>query len=364
MQVGNITITDPIFEKKEQLSTLDNFFMRFIKDERDLPFIYLCIRLLLMVVPVAVVLYIPGWFRWWIAIPYLLLNTAINLGPFILMLHNTSHRKLFKKEYDWMNNFIPWVIGPFFGESPETYYGHHVGMHHPENNLPEDLSCTMGYQRDSVFAFLHYFFSFFLFGFPDLTNYHWRKKRFDFMRWVVTGELSFYLLCIGLSFINWQATLIVFIIPFVIARFGMMAGNWGQHAFIDANDPANCYVNSITCINAAYNKTCFNDGYHIGHHLRPAMHWTDMPKDFVKHADKYAENKAIVFENTDFFVIWFMLMAKNYQYLAKHFVHLDDSLKTDEEVIAFLKVRTRKIPKEQMDKFLDPALLVATRKRA
>jgi len=31
--------------------------------------------------------------------------------------------------------------------------------------------------------------------------------------------------------VNWQATLTVFIAPFVTMRSLMMAGNWGQHAF-------------------------------------------------------------------------------------------------------------------------------------
>jgi hypothetical protein len=30
-------------------------------------------------------------------------------------------------------------------------------MHHVEDNMPEDLSSTMRYQRDSFLHFLHYF---------------------------------------------------------------------------------------------------------------------------------------------------------------------------------------------------------------
>jgi fatty acid desaturase len=362
MKIEDIQITDPVYVKKERYNAFDRFFLKLIKDERDLPFVYLCMRILFISLPVAVVFYIPGLFSWWVAVPYIVLNTILNLGPFILMLHNTSHRKFFKKEYEWMNEIIPWVIGPLFGETPETYYGHHVGMHHPENNLSEDLSSTMSYQRDSFAGFMHYFLKFFFIGMYELTNYFMGKKRFEMMRNVLIGEFAFYAFCVGMSFINWQATLAVFIIPFVVARFGMMAGNWGQHAFVDATDPANSYKNSITCINSVYNKTCFNDGYHIGHHLRPAMHWTDLPGEFVKNKDKYAQSKAIVFEKLDFFVIWFLLMTKNYKAMSDKFVQLDSTYpSTEAEITAFLKVRTSRISDDIIEKFSNSNLSATAR---
>ena len=122
----------------------------------------------------------------------------------------------------------------------------------------------------------------------------------------------------------------------------MMAGNWAQHAFIDSNNPENIYRNSITCINTIYNKKCFNDGYHIGHHLRPYMHWTQMPEDFQKNLHLYQLNKAIVFFGIDYFQIWFLLITKNYKKLAAHFVQLS-KWENEEDIINFLKSRTNKI---------------------
>ena len=87
---------------------------------------------------------------------------------------------------------------------------------------------------------------------------------------------------------------------------------------------------------------CWNDGYHIGHHLRPHMHWTDMPGELLKNKDKYAANDAIVFENIDFTGVWFLLMRKRYDKLASHFVNLGNRYKSDEEVIKMLRSRTQK----------------------
>lgn len=338
-------ITDPTFEKKQSYNAIERFFLTFIKDERDLPFVWLCLRITLVQVPFAVLLYtnvLSGW-QWGVAAVLYLVLLIINLGPYTLMLHNTSHRPFFKREYEVMNGYIPWVIGPFMGQSPETYFSHHIGMHHAENNLEGDKSSTMQYQRDSFKGFMHYFGVFLFIGVVELVNYFKKRDRRDFVKKVIRGEFSFVLLSLAMCFVSIKATLVVFLLPMIIIRFSMMAGNWGQHAFIDPNDPGNSYLNSITCINSVYNKRCFNDGYHIGHHLSPHRHWTDMPVDFLKNKDKYAEKKAIVFQGMDFQEVWLWLMLKRYDVLASRFVNINNIYRSDEEVVAFLKERTRKI---------------------
>ncbi len=339
-----LQITDPVYVQPEKRNAIERFFLRFIRDERDLPFVWLCLKITFIVIPFSIIMFIPGMYRWWLAVPFMAWNLGTGLGPFILMMHNTSHRKFFKKEYDFMNNYIPWVLGPFYGETPETYFGHHIVMHHVENNLSEDLSCTMNYQRDSVKDFLTYFFLFFILGMSDLGYYFKRKERWVFLRRIMFGEIGFILMCIALWQISPAATLTTFLIPFLVARFGMMAGNWAQHTFIDASDPGNSYKNSITCINTKYNHIAFNDGYHIGHHVRPNMHWTDMPGEFQKNIEKYKANGAVVFQGLDFFQIWFLLMIKNYNKLASSYVDIREEFKSKEEIIAFLKTRVAAIP--------------------
>ena len=122
-----------------------------------------------------------------------------------------------------------------------------------------------------------------------------------------------------------------------------MAGNWGQHAFVDARSPGNCYRNSITCINTAYNRRAFNDGYHIGHHLSATRHWTEMPADLLRTRQQYIDERAIVFEGVDFFTVWLFLMLRRYDWLARHFVSLDGREWTEDEVVALLRERTRSI---------------------
>lgn len=336
-------IIDPVYRSGSPISSLGNFFLRFITDERDLPFVRLCLIICLTTIPAAIYLFIADEFNWWFAILYFLYNSIFLMGPYILMLHNVSHRMFFKRKYNFLNKAVTWIFGPLFGETPESYFAHHLGMHHPENNLREDLSSTMKYQRDSFFDFMRYFLRFLLMIVPELSLYLKRKGRKKIMRNLLTGESLYYILVIALMFLNWKATLVVFVIPVIFTRFMMMAGNWAQHAFIDLKTPENCYRNSITCINSTYNKRCFNDGYHIGHHLHPSMHWTEMPIDFEKNMSRYAEEKAIVFRKLDYFMVWFLLMTKNYKSLSKYFVDLSPGeSRTNIEIINLMKERVRR----------------------
>jgi hypothetical protein len=340
-------ITDPVFTRPDKYSATDRFYLKFIRDERDLPFAYLTVKITLTMLPVAVLLYLPfitGWIWWALAMVYVYLNNFAFKGPFGLMLHCTSHRALFKKEYERMNHYLPWVIAPFFGHSPETYYTHHIGMHHAENNLEDDESSTMPYKRDSFLGFMHYFGTFLLSGIYHLAAYFFRKKRKRLFYRSVRGELLFYLFCIGMSVISFKATLWVFIIPFFLYRLIAMMGNWAQHSFIDAADPGNDYKNSITCINTKYNVKCWNDGYHISHHEKQTMHWTEHPVYFQKTLPRYIENDAIVFDGIHFLHVFIYLMGKRYDLLARHFVNIGNRYQSDEEVIAFLKSRTERVP--------------------
>jgi fatty acid desaturase len=338
-------ISDPTSVPRP-ISALDHYLNKFIKDERDLPFIYLTIKISFFLIPLGILLYIPllpGWIWWTVAVIYLVLNNLVYKGPFGLMFHCVNHRPLFKPEYKFLNYYLPWVVGPFFGQSPETYYSHHIGMHHAENNMSDDDSSTIAYKRDSFQEFLRYYIEFMVAGTVDLFNYLRRKKRLKLARRTIVGELSFFVLCLVLSLINFPATLVTFIIPFFIFRFICMLGNWTQHSFVDAADPANSYKNSITCINIIYNHKCWNDGYHISHHERPARHWSEHPELFWKMKKKYSKNQAIVFDGLDYPRVFFYLMCKRYDILSQHLVNIHNAFASEQEAIAVLKNRTKPI---------------------
>lgn len=339
-------ITDPVYDPNRPLSSLDRFFISFINDKRDLPFVYLTFKITLLMMTAGVLLYMPfiqGWVWWAVAGAYFFMNNFVFKGSFGLMLHCTSHRTFFKKKYGLLNYYLPWAMGPFFGQTPETYYSHHIWMHHPENNLEEDESTTMPYQRDKFSHFMRYYLNFLFLGMVGLVGYFNKKNRKNLIVKSLSGEFAFLILCVGLSFVNFPATFMVFILPFLISRLIMMMGNWTQHAFVCAEDPGNPFRNSITCVNVKYNHKCWNDGYHITHHLKPGMHWTEHPREFRENLDRYAEDKAIVFQGIGFLGVFYYLMRGRYDVLASKTVNINNAFANDEEMIALMKSRTQAI---------------------
>jgi fatty acid desaturase len=337
--------TDPVFLKPANYSKTDRFFIKYVRDERDLPFIYFILNIVFFLVPFAILLFtaiLSGWLWFLAAIIYIVLNAAFFIGKFALMFHCTAHRTLFKKNYGYLNYILPYLIAPLFGHMADTYYAHHVGMHHAENNLEEDESSTMPYQRDSFNDFLLYLGRFIVSGIYNVAAYFKKRSRKKLMYSAIRGEILFIAFSVVLCLFNWQATLCVFIFPYFFYRLIAMLGNWAQHAFIDREDPGNSYKNSITCINSKYNWQCWNDGYHISHHLKQTMHWTEHPLNFQNTIDNYSTNNAVVFMKIDFMLVSVYLLSKRYDLLARNFVNIGNRFNTDEDIILFLKERVQR----------------------
>lgn len=318
-------------------------FQRFLEsllyDPRDVVFVRLWLRSLLLVAPVIGLTY--AYFTWWVAPAVFAFQVGWMAPPAILMLHNTMHRPFFKR-WRVMNRVVPYTTSALFG-IPTGYMEHHVGMHHTENNLSGDLSSTLRFQRDSFLHWVVYTTRFLLCVQVDLTRYLVKKDKAPLAIRAISSDLVHLLGMAALSLLHFEATLVCFVIPWVAVRVAMMAGNWGQHAFIDPARPGDSYVNSITCIDTPYNARCFNDGYHIGHHVKQNRHWTEMPQDFLDNLERYRAAGSIVFRGLDFFMVSVLLWTKQYRFLARRFVRLPGDTRTDEEIVAFLRSRTRAI---------------------
>jgi fatty acid desaturase len=346
--------TDPTLETHQKPGWPWTAVGGLLRDERDLVFVRLAFGLSVLLIPMAVTIVVSASLRWWVA-PLYWVAVLWFLGPFVLMLHNTSHRVLFKHRYRVLNHYIPWMVGPCFGMSPQTYFAHHVGMHHQEENDTADLSSTLRYQRDSFVDFVRYYLSF-LFGYRAITRYFVRtgRGRMAMRFWV--GEVAYVALAGGVAVWSWEAALAVFVGPFYFTRFALMSGNWAQHAFLDPTDPQNPYRSITTFVDSPYNHRCFNDGYHLGHHLKPSRHWLEMPADFQANRERIAAEGAIVFRKIDYFVIWFLLMTKRYHTLARFWVHVGDGpAPSVEERVGILRERTRRVVPEAAEELVQRA---------
>jgi fatty acid desaturase len=333
-----LALKDPTAAPRYRRSTLQSWSEGLLYDPRDAVFLRVSVRASLLMIGMIAILY---WrFSWWMA-PIFWAVQVFLTTPVVLMLHNTMHRP-FIRRHRWLNRAVPAVMSALFG-IPTGYMEHHVAMHHVENNLPDDLSSTMSYRRDSFPQFLLYFARFMIFSHVDLWTYLHSRGRGGLARRAIFTDLFHMSAIAGLCFVRWQPALVAFAVPYVTVRFLMMFGNWGQHAFIDPAQPGDSHLNSITCVNTTYNARCFNDGYHIGHHLKQNRHWTELPGDLLASADRYRARGSIVFDGLDFFSVAVLLFLRRYDVLARRFVRFPGDVRGDAEVIDLLRSRTAPI---------------------
>ena len=337
-------ITDPTYQEPQNYTWYERFILKHIHDKRDLPFVHLLTVIHIFVIPVAILLYTPllqGWVWWAVGIVYFYISQFYLKGSFGLMLHCLCHRKLFKTHNKFFTRYINWFVCPFFGHLGDSYHIHHMGMHHVENNMPDDASSTMGYKRDSGRHFLMYWIRFMFLGFRDTFVYLFARKRKKMYRKLTVSEVGYPLIVAGLCFVNFPATMLIFIVPFLFARLVMMLGNWAQHAFVDPVEPDNDLASTVICVNTKYNHKCWNDGYHAVHHLRPGSHYTEAPQIFQQLRPEIVKNKTFVFANIHYLHIFLWLMTKNYDKLADNLVNIDGAFSGKEEAIELLKARTK-----------------------
>ncbi|KAF4973990.1 hypothetical protein FZEAL_9058 [Fusarium zealandicum] len=272
------------------------------------------------------------------------------IGTYTLMMHQHIHQRgILSKRFAAFDLLFPYLTDPLMGHTWNSYFYHHVKHHHVEGNGPNDLSSTLRYQRDNVWHFLHYVGRFLLFILIELPLYFIRKGKPLFAFKVVLWEGAYYSSLALLLRANPKPTTFVFLLPFFFIRAGLMVGNWGQHAFIDHDDPDSDYRSSITLIDVASNRHCFNDGYHTSHHLNPLRHWREHPVSFLKTKDLYASQSALVFYDIDYLMITFRLLMKDYRLLARHMVPMGSQVSMSlEQLEALLESHARQFTDEEI----------------
>lgn len=358
MTAPALVLTDPEQAPTYGGGLISRWCKRSLCDMRDEVFVHLSLKVTAVMSAAMVGLFV-ALHRASLPAPFALAAVAAYLGlwgwysaPVILMLHNTMHRPFIRRPR-WLNRVHAYLMSFLFG-IPTGYAEHHLGMHHVEDNMELDLSSTRRYRRDSFLHFLVYFGRFFFLIIVELPLYLLRKRRRTMAWRALGGEIAHLAIIAGAMALDLRFGLVAFALPTFAVRFLMMAGNWGQHAFLNAARENDGIANSISCVNSGYNRRAFNDGYHIGHHLKANRHWTEMPADLRANAERYGREGAIVFDGLDFFLVSLLLWTGRWGVLARRYVRLDGVPRSDDEVVAMLKARVLPLPAEMHAPAVDP----------
>lgn len=337
-----IELTDPCPVTDTARNAFERLWLPWLRDPRDLAFVRLTLRFLLIIPACTGLLFIvPGWLAAAVIPVYLWLLYGVFGGPVLLMIHAVAHRPTFRGLGIALQGVIRYGLPVFFGISPFAYRQHHLVMHHEEENAETDISSTLGHVRDNVADFAHYYLRFLLFGVLHMSHYLARRGHWRALSLMLIGEIGYLLAAYLLLQEAPLPAVAVMLLPYALSRFFLMAGNWAQHAFVDPQAPEDSVRNATVLVNADQNRRCFNDGYHAVHHRYRGMHWADMASHFRDHWPEYAERGVIVFANIpNQQVVWWHLMRRDFGFLADSMVDLGVLPRERAARIALLEERT------------------------
>ncbi|KAL6781577.1 hypothetical protein ACKKBF_B08580 [Auxenochlorella protothecoides x Auxenochlorella symbiontica] len=304
-----------------------NWLRRSLVEERDLPAAFMLLNLATTTLPAALLLWSTGCRSHLLGAAYLILTYAAFLQRFMLTLHFTEHRPLFKPGYRLLNLVAPLILAPLLGVPPGMYRLHHCIMHHSGNNRWSlDASSTERYQRDNPLHFLMYWARFALGSWFELPWVAARAGRWGVLAACLACETGY------LAGVRWAlraspvAALWTLALPFAVSSLALMLGNWSQHLFLEPAAPRGSLGLAYNCVACADNQRTYNDGYHAVHHLNSKTHWTELPAQFVATLDKQAAAGTLIFRGLGFFDVGVAVFTGNYDLLHDHLVKYTPAL--------------------------------------
>ena len=323
---------------------LDRLSQKVLRDSRDTPALRLMISLSLTVVPIFVIQLLLGKPRLLLVIAFYLSLCGPKFQRSVRMFsakHLEAHhpRGYFSEKYDKVfGRFVEFFLGYFYGDLPELGRTVHVRLHHKENGGPDDNAATSGYDRTSRLHFLWYL-SDNIWTTLGLAPYAYFKARGDIknQRRVLWG-MTRYVVYFGAVFLyDWRIGILYVLVPLLSMNFIMAITSWVQHAFCDPDHPEDYFVNTVT----VFDKVNFmNEGYHLCHHHRSGLHWTEMPAHLERIRDKMRESGSLVFRDLDFMELFIELtVLRRMDVLAEKLVPWEPI--NHEERLALLAKRTK-----------------------
>lgn len=184
--------------------------------------------------------------------------------------HNHHHYPTFR--YAWMNRGYELILFLQTGVPPFAWTLHHNLGHHklyrdqehdPSGWLNPDGTVMNRVRYDIYNAARVY---------PEIAAIG-RSRPKLYRRFKFWAAVSLSLLAL-LLLINPLNALILFILPMPIMLLGLLDNTYQQHKGLDTRSD---YTASRNTTSKLYNLISWNLGYHTAHHMKPSLHWSELP---------------------------------------------------------------------------------------